>query len=113
MSLRRRVETRRDARGSGEGARADPVPYSSEDAVFTAIPARLRALPRALVLAALALAATGAAVAGGAIPGGDGVIHGCHNPSGGLRVIDKEATPAQACSKSEKALSWNKEGPQG
>ncbi len=61
-----------------------------------------------------ALAAVGVGFA--AIPSSDGAIHACYkdaasNPSGQLRVIDTEA--GQECSKSEKALAWNRQGPKG
>ena len=59
------------------------------------------------------LAAVGVGYA--AIPAGDGLISGCFNsssnPSGQLRVIDAEA--GAKCAKNEKAISWNKVGPQG
>jgi hypothetical protein len=65
---------------------------------------------RLVVLGAgLALFSLGIAYA--AIPGGDGVIHGCYDRSGKLRVIDVEA--GQVCKKTEHALSWNEEGPPG
>ena len=39
------------------------------------------------------------------------VIHGCFNPSGGLRVIDP--AKGQSCLPSEKPLDWNQAGSQG
>ena len=60
-----------------------------------------------------ALAAVGVGYA--AIPSADGVIHSCYNassnPSGQLRVIDQEA--GAKCSKNEKALAFNQQGPKG
>lgn len=57
----------------------------------------------------------GVGVAAGAIPGSDGVVHGCYNtgsnPSGQLRVIDPAA--GAKCSKNEKPLDFNQEGPKG
>src|SRR6266487_7160353 len=56
-----------------------------------------------------------AAVAGGvayaAIPDSGGVIHGCYgSTTGALRVIDDTKA---TCGPAEKALSWNRTGPQG
>ena len=60
-----------------------------------------------------ALAAVGVGYA--AIPSADGLIHSCYNassnPSGQLRVIDQEA--GAKCSKNEKALAFNQQGPKG
>jgi hypothetical protein len=66
---------------------------------------------------ALAMSAVLIAVGVGyaAIPSSDGVIHSCYNassnPSGQLRVIDVEA--GAKCAKNEKALDFNRTGPQG
>src|SRR2546422_920795 len=62
-------------------------------------------------LAALVIAIGGAAFA--AIPDSSGVIHGCYERRGNLRVIDTEATPPQGCRSRETVLSWNQQGPQG
>ena len=78
--------------------------------VFRAWPPRRRTGGMALVLAAL--------VGGGAVYAGVGlgagganedVIHGCVNPSGGLRVVG----PQEDCKKNENRLSWNRQGPPG
>ena len=58
----------------------------------------------AVALVALALAAGGVAYA--AIPDSSGVIHGCYNTKGALRVIDTEASPPQTCGSRETALDW-------
>jgi hypothetical protein len=61
--------------------------------------------------AALALTA-GIGVATGAIPSSSGKIYGCFAKDGGrLRVIDKAV--GQSCQSSEKALTWNQQGPKG
>jgi type VI secretion system secreted protein Hcp len=77
---------------------------------------RNRALKIALPLA-VALGA-GTAVAIAAIPSSsDQVIHACYSttgtPTGALRVIDAEATPAQPCATGEATLTWNQTGPTG
>jgi len=61
-----------------------------------------------LVAAGLAVAA---GVAYATIPGSNGVIHGCYNKAGILRVIDTSG--GEACAAGETALEWNQEGPQG
>jgi hypothetical protein len=68
---------------------------------------------RRLTLVAVAVvAALGlAAAVGASIPDGGGVIHGCYNPSGGLRVID--TTSGGKCSPGDKAVNWNVQGPTG
>jgi hypothetical protein len=43
------------------------------------------------------------------IPDAGGVIHGCYNPSGNLRVIDDSVT---TCRPNETALEWSAGGPQ-
>jgi hypothetical protein len=48
--------------------------------------------------------------AGLAIPDAGGVIHGCYDKSGALRVIDSATA---SCSTKETALNWNQTGPQG
>jgi hypothetical protein len=57
------------------------------------------------VLAVLA----GGSVAFGAIPGPDGVIKGCYDNSGYVKVIDSAAT----CNAGSTPISWNQKGPKG
>jgi hypothetical protein len=45
------------------------------------------------------------------IPDGSGVIHGCYDSGGNLKVIDTSATTT--CPKNFSALDWNQTGPQG
>src|SRR5579862_404361 len=45
------------------------------------------------------------------IPDGNGVIHGCYNGKGHLRVVDTDA--GKTCHVGETALTWNQQGPQG
>jgi len=52
---------------------------------------------------------TGVAMA--SIPDGSGVVHGCYNAHGALRVIDTATTAS--CAGSETALDWNQTGPVG
>ena len=48
------------------------------------------------------------------IPSGDGIISSCYvKTTGGLRVIDPEVSPSQACRNGEVPLSWNQEGRDG
>jgi hypothetical protein len=61
-----------------------------------------------VMLAAAALAVVGG-VAWAGIPGGDGVIHGCYDSGGNLKVVDS----GSACPRSYTALTWNQTGPQG
>jgi type VI secretion system secreted protein Hcp len=63
-----------------------------------------------VVLVAVALAVA-AGVAYATIPGTDGVIHGCYNKAGVLRVIDP--TAGGACASGETALEWNQQGQAG
>ena len=53
-----------------------------------------------------------AAIAIGAslVPDASGVIHGCYDRQGKLRVID---SASEACKSGETALVWNQKGPQG
>jgi type VI secretion system Hcp family effector len=44
------------------------------------------------------------------IPDASGVIHGCFDNHGNLRVID---SPSEKCKSNETAISWNRTGPQG
>lgn len=66
-------------------------------------------------MAPIAWMAAGALVGGGvalaSIPDSGGVIHGCYDARGKLRVIDAEA--GETCRTHEVALSWNETGPQG
>src|SRR5262249_34467684 len=66
---------------------------------------------RLTVLGILAAAAIGYA----AIPGSGGTITACYNtstnPSGSLRVINAEA--GAKCSKNERTLTFNQQGPEG
>lgn len=71
---------------------------------------RLRPSP-ALVVAILALVVALGGVAYATIPDGNGVIHGCYDRSGSLKLIDTGA--GQSCPKGYTALSWNQSGPQG
>jgi hypothetical protein len=65
-----------------------------------------------VVLSAIGLGLTaGAGVATAAIPDSGGVIHGCYDRAGALRVIDTATTPG--CSRRETALNWNQTGPEG
>jgi len=45
-----------------------------------------------------------------AIPDSNGVVHGCVQPNGNLRVVDSTTS---ACKKKETPLNWNQTGPQG
>jgi type VI secretion system secreted protein Hcp len=77
---------------------------------------RLMLSRRALRIALPTVAALGAGAAVGvaAIPSADGTIHSCVTTSNGaIRIIDAEATPAQACTATETALNWNQQGPAG
>jgi len=66
---------------------------------------------RGVIVAAIAAAAL-AGVAQAAIPGGgDGVISGCYDKFGKLRVIDADA--GAKCANTEKPLAWNQQGPPG
>ena len=51
-----------------------------------------------------------AAVAYAAIPDSSGVIHGCYDKKGALRVVDPGTG---ACVKGENALDWSQQGPAG
>jgi hypothetical protein len=68
----------------------------------------VRAGVAAGVLVAVA-GATGLAV--GAIPDSTGVIHGCYDSGGNLKVIDTAA--GQTCAKGYTPLNWSQTGPQG
>jgi hypothetical protein len=57
---------------------------------------------RHIAIAVTAVGIGASAVAYAAIPDAKGIIHGCRNPSGLLRVIDS----GQTCSSAETALDW-------
>jgi hypothetical protein len=68
--------------------------------------------PRSLlIVAAIAALGIAAGVAYAAIPDSAGVIRGCYDKNGGLRVIDPST--GSACKNSETALDWSQTGPQG
>jgi hypothetical protein len=69
-------------------------------------------LSRGVVLLgfAIAITAIAGAVAVATIPDASGVIHGCYNKSGDLRVIDDAV---ETCKQNETPLNWNQTGPQG
>jgi hypothetical protein len=67
----------------------------------------LRVLIPTTVVLALAV---GVGVATGAIPDASGVIHGCYDPQGALRVIDPASS---SCKNNETALNWSQTGPAG
>ena len=53
-------------------------------------------------------------VAYAAIPGTDGLIHGCYDSQSGLlRLVDTTTGQPKGCIKTEKAVSWNQQGPAG
>jgi hypothetical protein len=66
---------------------------------------------RLAVLGAAVAVAAASGIAYAAIPGSDGVIHGCVNPSGGVRLIDPGA--GGSCSAGETSLNWNLAGAKG
>jgi hypothetical protein len=66
---------------------------------------------RQLVALGLVAAAVAAGAAYAAIPDAAGVIHGCVNKAGALRVIDPAA--GDRCSKTETDLPWSQRGPKG
>ena len=68
--------------------------------------------PRGLLIAAaIAVLAIGAGVAYATIPDPSGVIHGCYDNKGAVRVIDPST--GGACKNNETALNWSQTGPQG
>jgi hypothetical protein len=81
--------------------------------------ARVRGLSRRTVVIAAATVVVlpmAGAVASAAVPDSDmGVIDGCYDRSGQLRVIDPQARDRRdrECTNRETAISWNQEGPQG
>ncbi len=72
---------------------------------------RITASRRALFVATLSLLALGAGIGWAAVPDSAGVIHGCRNANGGLRLIDTEV--GGACGSGETLLSWSQHGPAG
>lgn len=72
---------------------------------------RITASRRVLIAAALGLLALGAGIGWAAVPDSAGVIHGCRNANGGLRIIDTDA--GGACGGGEIALNWSQSGPAG
>lgn len=71
----------------------------------------IRARRGPLALAAAALVAAAGGIAYAAIPDGGGVYHACMKKNGTIRIID---TDLQSCNaRSEVAISFAKEGPQG
>jgi len=65
-------------------------------------------------LATFALVASLLTVSGlawASIPAANGVITGCYDKDGSLRVIDAES--GKSCGKKEKQLTWNQTGPTG
>jgi hypothetical protein len=62
------------------------------------------------VLGAVLLTMGGVA-AHATIPDSSGVIHGCYDKSGALRVVDPPTPPG--CTAKERAVNWNQTGPQG
>jgi hypothetical protein len=69
----------------------------------------------AVAAAAIALLVAVSGVAVASIPDGGGVVHACsQKKGGGLRVIDTAKRGfAGKCRSTEKALSWNQQGPKG
>jgi uncharacterized protein YjbI with pentapeptide repeats len=68
---------------------------------------RKRDFKAAFIGGAIALLLTGG-IAWAAIPGADGVILGCYDSGGNLKVV-----AALPCPKGYKSLPWNQEGPAG
>jgi Collagen triple helix repeat (20 copies) len=64
----------------------------------------------AAVSASVLTAVVVAVVAYASIPDSSGVIHGCYNPKGTLRVIDSST---DTCKPNETGLDWSQTGPPG
>jgi hypothetical protein len=64
-----------------------------------------------LIVGVIAVLAVGAGVGYAAIPDGGGVIHGCYDNKGALRVIDTQA--GDTCKHNESSLSWSQSGSPG
>ncbi len=67
---------------------------------------------RVLIILATAavVAVAGMTLIRASIPAPSGVVYGCYDKNGGLRVIDSAVT---ACKNNETSLSWNQTGPMG
>ena len=74
--------------------------------MFQSFGSKRRALLAAGVVCALGVVGVGYAF--GAIPGTGGVIQGCYDSGGNLKVVN-----ALPCPKNSTALSWNQTGPTG
>jgi hypothetical protein len=61
------------------------------------------------ITAGIGLVVAGGTVANAIIPEADGVITACYSSNGNLRVV----SAAGDCKNNEKALTWNRTGPQG
>lgn len=69
-------------------------------------------MKRRLAIGLLVLAAIGAAsIAYAAIPAANGVISGCVDKTGALKLIDAEA--GVTCGGGKQLVAWNKQGPAG
>ena len=64
-----------------------------------------------LIAATIAVLAIGAGIAYATIPDSAGVIHGCYDQRGQLRVIDPST--GDVCKNNEKSLDWSQTGPPG
>src|SRR5262245_31945593 len=64
----------------------------------------------ALAVALTTLSALAAGLAYAGIPDDQGVIHGCYNASGQLRVVD---APGEACGAGQTSINWSQTGPTG
>ena len=70
--------------------------------------------PRAWIIVsivALTLGVGGGVAAYASIPDSNGVIHGCYNKVGDLRVINTDT--GRRCRNAATALTWNQTGPRG
>src|SRR6266487_2551186 len=67
----------------------------------------------ALVVAGAVAALTLGSLAFAAIPDATGVIHGCYDATGHLRVTDNDTNLSKACTSKETPLNWNQQGPKG
>lgn len=63
----------------------------------------------ALGVLLIGVVALGVAAVAAAIPNADGVIQGCYNQTGRLRVVEN----ATQCHAAETALTWHQRGPRG
>jgi hypothetical protein len=65
-----------------------------------------------MTVVVMGVAATlSAGLASASVPDAVGVIHGCYDGKGELRVVDTEAD--RVCKRKETALAWNERGPSG